>query len=371
MLELGCARGVNLMAIAARAPEARLVGIDIDPAAIDVARHRADAAGLNNVDFRVGDVSDDTLRLEPFDYVLVHGVFSWVPDAVRDALLRLVRRALSPQGIAYLSYDAKPGACVRDALGHAIRAAGCDDAAQMREMLGALRGSPALEGMATGLWLDAEIDAVLSRPGSYAEHQFGAAGQRSFWVSEVWDWWARHGLQYLDDVAPTGLDSEAVAATRATLAAKHADRPVVETLLDVAIMRQFRATVLVRDDLRPRTTAGAVEPFEVHGGEVSPRPAVLPLTRLEARELGFVSTPELGHRTLAPLHAFLIEHLDGTRDPGALVALANAAVSAGELPMSTVSGAPPNALELAQGLPMAVDAALRDLRESGLLVEPR
>ncbi len=371
MLELGCAQGVNLMAIAARAPDACFLGVDIDPDAIAIARRRAEAAELTNVEFQVADVGNHALDLGTHDYVVAHGVFSWIPDRARDGLLKLMGRSLSPEGMAYLSYEAKPGAGLRESLGHALRSLSSGEPEAMRDALSSLRDSPALEGTVQGVWLDAEVDAVLARPHSYVQGQFGAVAQRAFCVAEVWDWAARHGLQYLDDVAPTGLDPAAVAATRARIEAHHSDRRSVETLLDVAIMRQFRASVFVGEGKRPRAQPHQLSVQSLPSGHVDipERPCVLPLTQVEARELGFVSTADHRHRAVHPLHALLIEHLDGSRDLDALVRVAIEAAVVGTVSIPTASGVPATAEELAEGMPVVVTAALEDLAEAGLLFE--
>ena len=57
------------------------------------------------------------MRLEgEFDYIVVHGVFSWVPTNVQDHILALCRANLSPSGVAYISYNAYPGGHLREML---------------------------------------------------------------------------------------------------------------------------------------------------------------------------------------------------------------------------------------------------------------
>src|SRR4029077_18165109 len=55
-----------------------------------------------------------------FDFIIAHGVFSWVPAEVQEALLSTFRRLLAPEGVAYMSYNVYPGwkakEIVRDAM---------------------------------------------------------------------------------------------------------------------------------------------------------------------------------------------------------------------------------------------------------------
>ena len=117
VLELGCGAGANLAGIAAADPGVRAVGVDLAPTAVEVARATAAAAGLDNVTFDVGDVLALTEgELGEFDYVIVHGLYAWAPEHVREAVLASCRSHLSPHGIAYLSYTAHPGGHMRQML---------------------------------------------------------------------------------------------------------------------------------------------------------------------------------------------------------------------------------------------------------------
>ena len=52
--------------------------------------------------------------LGEFDYVIAHGVYSWIAPAARDALLAACRGHLAPGGVAYVSYDVLPGGHLRE-----------------------------------------------------------------------------------------------------------------------------------------------------------------------------------------------------------------------------------------------------------------
>lgn len=111
VLELGCGDGGNLLAIAAAWPGSTCVGIDLTASAVERGSALAQRAGLTNVDLRVGDLLDPDLLGpgEEFDYVLLHGLLTWVPDPVRAAALALTGRVLSPTGLALCDHGAVPG----------------------------------------------------------------------------------------------------------------------------------------------------------------------------------------------------------------------------------------------------------------------
>jgi methyltransferase-like protein/trans-aconitate methyltransferase len=117
VLELGCGDGGNLLSLAQALPEAKLVGVDAAASAVERGNELARAAGLHNVELRCMDIETlpDNGELEgTFDYILSHGVYSWIPARVRVALLASIRLHLEPMGVAYVSYNAYPGSYLRD-----------------------------------------------------------------------------------------------------------------------------------------------------------------------------------------------------------------------------------------------------------------
>ncbi|HND55308.1 MAG TPA: class I SAM-dependent methyltransferase, partial [Pirellulaceae bacterium] len=139
VLELGCGAGGNLAPMAHDFPASRFVGIDNSPRAIADARAYASQLRLTNVEFREEDICETakaiggatatrastatgaTPEVEQFDYVIAHGVYSWVPLDVRNALLDTIKRRLAPGGVAYVSYNTLPGWSVRGMFGELLR----------------------------------------------------------------------------------------------------------------------------------------------------------------------------------------------------------------------------------------------------------
>ena len=114
VLELGCADGANLLPLAYYRKHASFVGIDGARTQIEVADARKSALELSNIDFIYADFITAAQRISgQFDYIIAHGVFSWVSDDVRDALLELSARHLRPGGLLYLNYNTRPGWNIR------------------------------------------------------------------------------------------------------------------------------------------------------------------------------------------------------------------------------------------------------------------
>jgi SAM-dependent methyltransferase len=120
VLELGCASGGNLIPLAARHPNAYFLGVDFSGRQIEEGARRIAGLRLANVRLRQQSLTDLRPEDGTFDYIICHGVYSWVPAPVRDAILRIAHENLAPTGVAFISYNVLPGWRVRQTLRDAI-----------------------------------------------------------------------------------------------------------------------------------------------------------------------------------------------------------------------------------------------------------
>jgi ubiquinone/menaquinone biosynthesis C-methylase UbiE/methyltransferase-like protein len=109
VLELGCALGTTLLPQAEEYPESEFVGVDISRKQIEWARRMARVGGLENVDLKCTDLRTIDQQWGTFDYIICHGVYSWVEEEVRTNIFRICRELLHPDGIAMISYNTLPG----------------------------------------------------------------------------------------------------------------------------------------------------------------------------------------------------------------------------------------------------------------------
>lgn len=109
ILEIGCGLAQNLLPIAASLPQSICVGVDLSARQIEQAQRNATALKLDNVVLIAADVRALVGEVGNFDYIICHGVYSWVPDEVREELFSVCRRLLSPSGLLYMSYNTYPG----------------------------------------------------------------------------------------------------------------------------------------------------------------------------------------------------------------------------------------------------------------------
>lgn len=109
VLELGCAAGGNLIPLAFRHPEADYTGVELSRVQAEAGAQFIAELKLANARIVHADLAALPEGLGTFDYIIAHGVFSWVPPAVQASLLRVCRDYLSPQGLAYISFNVAAG----------------------------------------------------------------------------------------------------------------------------------------------------------------------------------------------------------------------------------------------------------------------
>ena len=201
------------------------------------------------------DVMDLKDTLGTFDYVIAHGIFSWVPPAVADEILALCARCLSPRGIAFISYNVLPGwysrSVVRDLTRfHARNGDGLRARVKLaREAIAWLKDALP-DGGRYAMPLVAELTNVGKDTDWTIAHEQLADHNTPFYFTDFVARAKAHGLAYLDDASPeiTAEHGGAPDAARARAMAKN-DPVVAEQYLDFLRGRAFRRTLLCRADV--------------------------------------------------------------------------------------------------------------------------
>lgn len=116
LLDVGCADGAHLLPLALEFPDAQFVGIDLSAEQVACGNRAIAALGLKNIRLHCADFSKHDFGAEGFDYVIAHGLYSWVPMEIRLDLLRSMRSWIGATGIGYLSYNTLPGAFLKSAV---------------------------------------------------------------------------------------------------------------------------------------------------------------------------------------------------------------------------------------------------------------
>jgi 2-polyprenyl-3-methyl-5-hydroxy-6-metoxy-1,4-benzoquinol methylase len=255
VLEVGCGAGGNLMAMTAATPGIRAVGVDLAAEPIAEAQTAAAEAGLANVEFRQADVRALTNRsLGEFDYIVAHGVYGWIPEDARDALLELIAASLSPAGLAYVSYNAQPGGyfrrMLRDVgLWHARAVA--DERARAekaQELYAFLKEHRVTNADTYGALLEREVPVLADAPLYRLVHDDLSAFWHPVWFAEFAEHAARHGLGYVGEADLYGLRTEMMpeGVEPEVWRLAGGDRIAFENYSDLLTARHFRQSVLRR-----------------------------------------------------------------------------------------------------------------------------
>lgn len=255
VLELGCGDGGNLIPMAASLPDSRFLGVDM--AAIPIANARATVQQLKitNCDFEALDLMNFPRSSGSFDFIIAHGVYSWVPELVRERILSLCHDHLAPQGVAFISYNAYPGGYLRQLtrsmmLHHTRTVSG--PAAKVKQGRALLRF--AIEAQPEAGTYRSILEDQLNRietleTGGVYHDDFGPENVPFYFHQFVADA-GRHGLQFLCEAdlfeMETGQLPESIAARFRAL-----DRDLLarEQYLDMIKCRFFRQTLLCHADL--------------------------------------------------------------------------------------------------------------------------
>ena len=293
VLELGCASGGNLLPMAAMWPESQFVGIDRSAHQVEKGQKLCGTLELHNLELRAVDFMDFDGGSEPFDYILCHGVFSWVPVPVQQRVLQLCQRHLAANGIAYISYNTYPGFYRRQPIMEMMRyhvagAAATEPTAQVREARALLqfliKGQSDPEGTTARL-LREEAQLIERLPDSYVFHEHFEADNRPCYFHQFMRQADEHGLQYVAEAAARGGLAGLPEGTQQILA-QLANEPIKqEQYIDFVRNTAMRSTLLCRKEsvLFSDPTAGFVKSLRVSSTSRPSNPSELQGEKLRAQ----------------------------------------------------------------------------------------
>ncbi|ODU00976.1 MAG: hypothetical protein ABS79_02475 [Planctomycetes bacterium SCN 63-9] len=266
VLELGCGVGGNLLCTAQSLPESEFVGIDLSPRQIADGRAMADGLGLKNVTQKAMSLMDVGTDFGEFDYILCHGVYSWVPEAVQARILEIGAQHLAPRGVFYLSYNVYPGwhqrAVAREAMRYHTRhlTDPLERVKRGRQFLDFLAASTIPPNTPYSLALQQEIDLLKKVSDTYVFHEHLEDENRPVYFHELAERAAGVGLQYLSAAWFNLLEASVPPQVRASLDGFADDRIGREQYLDLILNRTFRQSLLCRQSapVRPSPSAEAI-----------------------------------------------------------------------------------------------------------------
>ncbi len=206
VLEIGCGTGANILPLAFDYPVGSFIGVDraLDP--IRAGQALASRLQLKNIELRAADLRDWEPEGE-FDYVIAHGVFSWVPPDLREKILQICSSTLKAHGIAFISYNTYPGCYLRryagdflrfhtrDTENASVRMEKARDLARL--ILDKPEGADPLQRA-----LRREMETILEKDPSVLYHDDLSGINEPFYLLDFVALAGRHGLQYLGDAEP-------------------------------------------------------------------------------------------------------------------------------------------------------------------------
>ena len=255
VLEIGCGDGANLIPLAYALPESRFVGVDLAEQPILRGRALIADLGLTNIELHALDLRAIPAEWGAFDYLIAHGVFSWAPPTIADAILALAAARLTPDGIAYISYNAMPGGHLRE-MGRQMmlyHTRDIDDPTQkVRQGISLLKflgeaglGEPDTYQRILREAFERAAKGYARHGGEVFFHDALAEFNQPYYFHEFVAMAARHGLQFLSEsqYRPLARD-EFTPAVFEVLAGLQHDVLEYEQMMDFLICRSFRQTLL-------------------------------------------------------------------------------------------------------------------------------
>jgi len=292
VLELGCSTGGNVIPLAVQFPESEIVGIDASGRQVADGQGVVEALGLKNIRLEHRDILNVSEDFGQFDYIITHGVYSWVPDQVQDKILEICDQNLAPNGVAYISYNTYPGwrmrGMIRDVM--VYRGAFFDQPPERvheaRALLDFLAHAVPTENNAYGILLADELNLLRDKEDSYLFHEHLEDNNAPEYFYQFMERAAGKGLQYLGEADFSSMSAgnfppEVEATLRRLAATTRTFNPLtpalseraqndasdivqMEQYMDFVRNRMFRQTLLCHGDIQLEREIPPERIFDMH-----------------------------------------------------------------------------------------------------------
>jgi SAM-dependent methyltransferase len=267
--DLGCGNGMTALFVAATCPQAEVWGFDFNPAHIETARRWASAAGLGNVHFVETSFAElaalPVAGLPEFDFIVSHGVLSWISPRNQEAMIAVIGQRLRAGGLAYMGYNTTTGWGAMLPV-HTLMRLMAETRPERTDLavpaifdqLQRLKDSGARYFPANPA-ADSRIETVRKQDRSYVAHELLNADWHPMMAAQVMDTMATVKCQFVGSATLTeNIDAVSQAPEMQKLIAETADPRLRETLRDFGVAQGFRRDVY-RRGLVPLPAAEQVE----------------------------------------------------------------------------------------------------------------
>lgn len=255
ILELGCASGGNIIPLAFQAPTAQIIGVDLSAIQIKKAQQVIKELKLTNIEvFHLG-IEDISPEFGQFDYIICHGIYSWVPEFVRQKIFAVCQKHLAPQGVAYISYNTLPGwnvvKSMREFMLYHTRDIHSPDlkAKEARNVLQFMVEGLGQDNSPHANFMRTEIDILAKQPDSYLVHDHLGEINEPTYFHQFIAQANLHHLSYLADADIAQMYPGNLPEILANEMNKINDVVSCGQYLDFIRNQRFRCTLLCHDKI--------------------------------------------------------------------------------------------------------------------------
>jgi len=308
VLEIGSSSGGNLIPFAIAFPGSTCLGIDNSKRQIAEGQKVIERLELPNIQLRHMDILEVTPELGTFDYIIAHGVFSWVPTEVQEKIFRICKEMLAPNGVAYISYNTYPGwhmrGMIRDMMRyHTERFNGpVIKVRQARALLDFLQQSVRDEKSAYTILLRQEVETIRRHADFYIYHDYLEDVNDPMYFYQFVERAEKHGLQFLAEArvgtmytANFGPDVEKTLRVLAT------DLVQMEQYMDFLRNRMFRESLLCHKDRHLERTISPHSVYDMYVCSIARTDPKLPVDIVGQTPVTYQSPSGMSMTTNQPL----------------------------------------------------------------------
>ena len=223
--DIACGSGRQILLSALVNPAIRFHGVDGDSGHIREAQRCANLLGLDNVSFECANLSSWKSGANKYDVITCSGTFSWVPEPIQQAIMRVISGALSPKGVAVLHVLTKPASLGME-LAQDMLLRRVSDLDSMPDRLVAARAFAKTFQSSDALTVDAGetevanwlLGQIASRSDDGVSHEYLGAQIHSFYFREIESVVNSAGLNIVGDaeysrICPTRLPRNSAVST--------------------------------------------------------------------------------------------------------------------------------------------------------------
>lgn len=269
VLDMGGGTGANLYSFALNYPKSKILCVDLSEKEVQEGNKHIEALGLKNYDLKAMSIMDIDESYGKFDYIICHGVFSWVPKEVQDKILEIIGKQLTPNGVAEVSYNTLPGWNSINAIRHMIQFHSRyfntteDKVLQSKALMNFVKDVMKEDESAHAQSILNECQIIEESDDSFLFHEYITEGNTEFYFTDFVEKASAYGLKYLADCTLPAMSTLNLPNKAAAKLSELTDIVKQEQYMDFVFNRRFRNTLLcsssaeIERNLGPKSLEGS------------------------------------------------------------------------------------------------------------------